>query len=110
MIYIIIHKFFYKNLPKASEVLNCYLKQENYPQWTSYFVEQKNVINDQFKDTYFINKTEGYEYLILRTGCFPFIKYHCTRLDDKEKKYLDQNFVRFQNLFFRSVKILNLGI
>ncbi|RMZ96191.1 hypothetical protein BpHYR1_010641 [Brachionus plicatilis] len=110
MIYLLLDKFFPRNLPRASEVLNCYLKQQNYPPWTSYFVKQKSVYNDQFKETYFINKTGGHEYLILRTGCFPFIKYHCTRLNEQDKKYLDEKFIHNQNLFFRFIKILNLGI
>ncbi|CAF0918175.1 unnamed protein product, partial [Brachionus calyciflorus] len=99
-----------KKSQNGSEVLNCYLRQQNYPPWTSYFVEQKHVINDQYKLTYFINNIDNNDYLILRTGCFPLIKYHCTKLSDKDKQYLDSRFVNFQNSFFRLIKILNLGI
>lgn len=109
MIYNLINRSKTKILPKTSEVLNCYLKQENYPYWTAYFVKYKDVVNDQFHLTCFLNKTENNStYLVLRTGCFPFIKYHCSKLDDKNM--VDIEYIKFQNKFFNFIKLINFGI
>lgn len=97
------------NLPKASEVLNCYLKQENYPHWTAFFLKYKDVINDQFFLSTFINVTENNSsYLILRTGCFPFIKYHCSKIEKKD--HIDPESLKLQNHFFNIIKVTNFGI
>lgn len=98
------------HLPKASEVLNCYLKQENLPHWTAFFVKYRDVINDQFSLTCFLHHTSDQKatYFILRTGCFPFIKYHCSRLETNHQMNLKQ--IAFQNKFFNLIKIANLGI
>ncbi|CAD7084340.1 unnamed protein product [Hermetia illucens] len=89
--------------PKASEVLTAYLKQCNEPPWTSYFVKFKDVENDQFGKSHF-NWTldTGANYHILRTGCYPYLKYHCSKrpwqnLDTEDK-------------FFRILKVMNLGL
>lgn len=112
MIYTLFNRFKGNNkLPKASEVLNCYLKQENYPYWTSYFVKAKDVLNDQYNMSYFIHKIDNRNrYLVLRTGCFPFIKYHCTKLKQNElvTEY-DQKQIKFQNSFCNLIKIINFG-
>ena len=108
MIYNLINRFRSSSLPKASEVLNAYLKQENYPHWTAFFIKYKDVVNDQFSQTCFLNKTENNStYLILRTGCFPFIKYHCSKLDNNA---IDYKIIKFQNNFFNLIKIINLGM
>jgi hypothetical protein len=108
MIFNFINKSKLNQIPKASEVLNAYLKQQNYPPWTSYFVKQKDVINDQTNLTIFVNKlTEENRYLILRTGCFPFIKYHCTKI--KRNELIDEKQIEFQNKFFNCIKVFNLG-
>jgi hypothetical protein len=108
MIYNIINRS-RSNLPKASEVLNCYLKQENYPHWTAFFVKYKDVINDQFFLSTFINVTENNSsYLILRTGCFPFIKYHCSKIEKKD--HIDPESLKLQNNFFNIIKVTNFGI
>ncbi|XP_033214564.1 uncharacterized protein C15orf61 homolog isoform X2 [Belonocnema kinseyi] len=41
-------------------------------------------------------------YHILRTGCFPYIKYHCTKRPQQDLSLEDK--------FFKAIKILNLGI
>ncbi|XP_066581854.1 uncharacterized protein C15orf61 homolog [Prorops nasuta] len=93
---------FRKNKPLASEVLTSYLLQTKEPPWTSYFVKYVDVINDQKGMSHFNWPVGGCNYHVLRTGCFPYIKYHCTKrpwqnltIDDK---------------FFKAIKILNLGI
>ncbi|XP_025832694.1 uncharacterized protein C15orf61 homolog isoform X2 [Agrilus planipennis] len=47
-------------------------------------------------------KVGNSNYHILRTGCFPYIKYHCTK-----RPYQD---LSVEDLFFRLVKLMNLGI
>jgi hypothetical protein len=99
-------------LPTASHVLECYLRQESYPHWTSFYVKYKDVVNDQFSSTCFVTKLDDKEtgtqrYFILRTGCFPFIKYHCSKI--KPHEFIDKQQLEFQNKFFNVIKVLNLG-
>ncbi|KAK2588636.1 hypothetical protein KPH14_006403 [Odynerus spinipes] len=88
--------------PLASEVLTSYLLQINEPPWTSYFVKYADVVNDQRGMSHFNWPVGNSNYHILRTGCFPYIKYHCT-------KRPRQN-LSFDDKFFKAIKILNLGI
>lgn len=94
-----------KSLPKASKVLDSYLRQER-PHWTAFFVKYKDIQNDQFTQTCFIHKVDDSEYLILRTGCFPFIKYHCSRINKTE---YDIKQIEFQDKFFGLIKLMNFG-
>ncbi|XP_055905423.1 uncharacterized protein C15orf61 homolog [Eupeodes corollae] len=89
--------------PKASEVLTAYLKQCNEPPWTSYFVKLKDVQNDQYGRSHF-NWTldTGTNYHILRTGCYPYLKYHCSK-----REYQD---LTIEDKFFRFLKIVNFGL
>ena len=109
MIYNLINKSKSNLLPKASEVLSCYLSQENLPHWTAFFVQYKHVVNDQFSSTCFLHHTADKKatYYILRTGCFPFIKYHCSRLEKNDQ--MDPKQIKFQNKFFNLIKVANLG-
>ncbi|XP_071965613.1 uncharacterized protein C15orf61-like [Antedon mediterranea] len=88
--------------PKSSEVLTCYLKQRNLPAWTSYFVRYSDINSDQFGQSHFNWDVEGTNYHILRTGCYPFIKYHCTK-----RPWQD---LSIDNRLFGILKIVNLGI
>ncbi|XP_005180742.1 uncharacterized protein C15orf61 homolog [Musca domestica] len=89
--------------PRASEVLTAYLKQCNEPPWTSYFVKLKDVENDQWGRSHF-NWTldSGANYHILRTACYPYLKYHCTKREIQDLSLEDK--------FFRFLKIINLGL
>ncbi|KAJ6637969.1 hypothetical protein Bhyg_10700 [Pseudolycoriella hygida] len=89
--------------PRASDVLTTYLKQCNEPPWTSYFVKYSDVKDDQWGKSHF-NWTldSGNNYHILRAGCYPYIKYHCSKRPYQDLS-LDDN-------FFRIMKVLNLGI
>ncbi|XP_025832693.1 uncharacterized protein C15orf61 homolog isoform X2 [Agrilus planipennis] len=88
--------------PTASSVLTSYLKQRKEPPWTSYFIRYIDIEDDQFGMSHFNWKVGNSNYHILRTGCFPYIKYHCTK-----RPYQD---LSVEDLFFRLVKLMNLGI
>lgn len=44
----------------------------------------------------------GCNYHILRTGCYPYMKYHCTKRPVQD--------LSFDDKFFRFIKVSNLGI
>lgn len=87
--------------PLSSLVLTSYLKQCNEPPWTSYFVKYSSVINDQRGQSHFNWEVGKSNYHVLRTGCYPYIKYHCTK-----RPYQD---LSLDNSLMRFIKILNLG-
>ncbi|XP_071439755.1 uncharacterized protein C15orf61 homolog [Hetaerina americana] len=88
--------------PKSSEVLTCYLEQLKHPPWTSYFVKYSSIENDQKGMSHFNWKVGNSNYHILRTGCYPYIKYHCTKRPIADLTVEDN--------FFRIIKLMNLGI
>ncbi|XP_001605715.1 uncharacterized protein C15orf61 isoform X2 [Nasonia vitripennis] len=92
----------YATKPLSSEVLTSYLEQTGEPPWTSYFVRYRDVRNDQFAMSHFNWPVGQSNYHVLRTGCFPYIKYHCSRRPHRDLKIEDG--------FFRLIKMLNLGL
>lgn len=87
--------------PKASAVLTNYLMQSGEPPWTSYFVKYNSVIDDQRGRSHFNWTAGNSNYHVLRTGCFPYIKYHCTK-----RPYEN---LEFQDRLFYFIKLINLG-
>ncbi|CAK1545865.1 unnamed protein product [Leptosia nina] len=88
--------------PAASDVLTAYLLQCSEPPWTSYFVKYSSVKDDQFGMSNFNWKVGKSNYQILRTGCFPYIKYHCSKKVEEDLTVSDR--------FMRIIKMANLGI
>ncbi|PNF36448.1 Uncharacterized protein C15orf61 [Cryptotermes secundus] len=88
--------------PTSSQVLTSYLKQCNEPPWTSYFVKYSSVLDDQRGWSHFNWPVSSTNYHILRTGCYPYIKYHCSRRPHQDLTLDDR--------FFRFIKLINLGI
>lgn len=64
--------------------------------------QYRDVQNDQWGQSHF-NWTldSGTNYHILRTGCYPYMKYHCTKRPIQDLS-LDDAFMKF-------IKIINLG-
>ncbi|KAF2356524.1 Protein of unknown function DUF4528 [Trinorchestia longiramus] len=88
--------------PKSSLVLSTHLRQRGLPHWTSYFVKYRDITSDQRGLSHFNWQVDGENYHILRTGCWPYIKYHCTKRPHED--------LQLENNIFRAIKVINFGI
>ena len=90
------------NVPKSSEVLRTYLKQRNLTSWTAFYVPRSEVENDLWAWSHFNFEVEKANYHILRTGAYPFIKFHCSRRPKGQDLSLE-------NHFYNWLKVINFG-
>lgn len=99
-----------QSLPKSSAVLSHYLKQRGYPEWTAFYVPYCQAENDLYPKSHFnfqpaVDSSSGHQavnYHVLRTGAFPFVKFHCTR---RPVQHLG-----LEDRFYLGLKLLNLGL
>uniref|UniRef100_A0A915BD64 Uncharacterized protein n=1 Tax=Parascaris univalens TaxID=6257 RepID=A0A915BD64_PARUN len=61
----------------------------------------QDVQDDDFGEKHYNLDVDGHNYHILRIGCFPFIKYHCTK-----RPYQD---LSLENQIFKAIAVVNLG-
>ncbi|CAD6197857.1 unnamed protein product [Caenorhabditis auriculariae] len=92
----------YGSRPLASDVLAAYLEKRQFPSWTSYFIRYRDIQDNDYGRKHFNFSVKGHNYHVLRVGCYPYIKYHCTR-----RPYAD---LSFEDRFFRLITVANLGI
>ena len=91
-----------KNLPKSSQVLRAYLLQRNLPSWTAFYVCQSAIENDLWGQSHFNFEVDSTNYHVLRTGAFPFVKFHCTARAKGQDLTLE-------NWFYNVLKVVNFG-
>lgn len=94
--------------PLASEVLTAQLADTKH--WTSYFVPYRSVVNDQFGWSHFnwtvpggVDGGDDRNYHVLRIGCYPYIKYHCSTRPYHQG-------LPAEDKVFRWLKAANLGL
>ncbi len=65
------------------------------------YVPYCDVQNDLWGRSHFNHEVDGQNYHILRTGAFPFVKFHCSQ---RPKENL-----LVEDVFYRVLKVLNFG-
>jgi len=78
------------------------LKNAGLPHWTAFYVPRHQVCNDLWGWSHFNHEVDGTNYHVLRTGAFPFVKFHCSKRPPED--------LRIEDAFYRVLKVLNLGL
>ena len=65
-------------------------------------MSRSDVRNDQWGRSHFNWSVDGVNYHVLRTGAFPFVKYHISRRPVEDLSLEDN--------FYRVLKVLNFGL
>ena len=73
-----------------------------HPPWTAWYVSRSDVRNDQWGQSHFNWSVDGVNYHVLRTGAFPFVKYHISRRPVED--------LSLEDSFYRVLKVLNFGL
>lgn len=89
--------------PNSSSVLEEQLRQRDYPHWTAWYVPYCDVKNDLWGRSHFNFDVDGRNYHVLRTGAFPFVKFHCSRRPPGQDLFLEDK-------FYNALKVLNFGL
>ena len=89
-------------LPPSSLVLSCMLRQAGHPSLTAWYVARGEATDDQWGQSHFNWEVDGINYHVLRTGAFPFIKYHATRKPTQD--------LSAEDIFFRVLKCVHVGV
>ncbi|KAM3721105.1 Uncharacterized protein ACO02O_08952 [Dirofilaria immitis] len=89
----------YRRRPFASQIVRSYIQSRKYPTWTSFFLLYREIQDDNFGDKRFNFNIDGHNYCILRIGCYPYIKYHCTK-----EPWKDFN---TENRLYKFITVLN---
>jgi len=92
-----------RQVPKSSTVLRAYLQHRNCPDWTAFYVPYCQAENDLYGKSHFNFQVKpGANYHVLRTGAFPFVKFHCTRRPTAD--------LQLEDRFYLCLKLLNFGL
>ena len=89
-------------LPASSLVLTSMLRQAGYPPLTAWYIGRGEARDDQWGQSHFNWEVDGVNYHVLRTGAFPFIKYHATRKPAQD--------LSSEDAFYRALKCVHLGV
>jgi hypothetical protein len=81
-----------RNIKRASEVLKLHLSTclSRDQSWTSYFVKYSDIYDDDFGKSNYDVLVGDTNFQILRTGCWPYVKYHCTKTPSTDLQITDK--------------------
>lgn len=88
----------------AERVLEACLRKQGLPWITSFFLDLDTCDGHALRwRSHFRVQVEKANYNILHVGCFPFIKFHCTRAESARSLVLD-------NILINCLKAINCGV